>query len=79
MLSTKQYICLDSGKARVAEQKGVGDWQVNEWLKEGCPYFHLDSQIMSPMPSGFTQYFDKVPSKYADTTLKGISSIQALG
>jgi 2,3,4,5-tetrahydropyridine-2-carboxylate N-succinyltransferase len=25
---------LDSGKARVAEQKGVGDWQVNEWLKK---------------------------------------------
>jgi tetrahydrodipicolinate N-succinyltransferase len=23
---------LDSGQARVAEQQGVGDWTVNEWL-----------------------------------------------
>ena len=22
---------LDSGKARVAERQGVGDWRVNEW------------------------------------------------
>ena len=26
---------IDSGEARVAEQKGVGDWVVNEWLKKG--------------------------------------------
>ena len=25
---------LDSGKARVAERQGVGDWRVNEWLKK---------------------------------------------
>ena len=25
---------LDSGKARVAERRGVGDWVVNEWLKK---------------------------------------------
>ena len=25
---------LDKGKARVAEQKGVGDWVVNQWLKK---------------------------------------------
>ena len=60
---------LDSGKARVAEQKGVGDWQVNEWLKKAVLLsFRLADN--SPMPSGFTQYFDKVPSKYADTTEK---------
>ena len=60
---------LDSGKARVAEQKGVGDWQVNEWLKKSVLLsFRLADN--SPMPSGFTQYFDKVPSKYADTTEK---------
>ena len=26
---------LDKGELRVAEQRGVGDWQVNEWLKKG--------------------------------------------
>ena len=25
---------LDSGKARVAEQKSIGNWEVNEWLKK---------------------------------------------
>ena len=60
---------LDSGKARVAEQKGIGDWEVNEWLKKAVLLsFRLADNI--PMPSGFTQYFDKVPSKYAETTLK---------
>ena len=60
---------LDSGKARVAEQKGVGDWQVNEWLKQAVLLsFRLTDNV--PMPSGFTQYFDKVPPKYADTTEK---------
>ncbi len=28
---------LDSGKARVAEQNSIGNWQVNEWLKKGSP------------------------------------------
>ncbi len=58
---------LDSGKARVAEQKGVGDWQVNEWLKKAVLLsFRLADNV--PLKSGFTQYFDKVPSKYANTT-----------
>ena len=25
---------LDSGKMRVAQQNGVGNWSVNEWLKK---------------------------------------------
>ena len=25
---------IDSGKERVAERRGVGDWKVNEWLKK---------------------------------------------
>ena len=58
---------LDSGKARVAEQRGVGDWQVNEWLKKAVLLsFRLADNI--PMHSGFTQYYDKVPSKYVNTT-----------
>ena len=55
---------LDSGEARVAEQKGVGDWQVNEWLKKAVLLsFRLNDNVV--MDGGFTHYYDKVPSKYA--------------
>jgi len=58
---------LDSGNARVAEQQGIGDWQVNEWLKKAVLLsFRLEDNI--PMTAGFTQYYDKVPSKFASTT-----------
>jgi len=58
---------LDTGNARVAEQQGIGDWQVNEWLKKAVLLsFRLEDNI--PMTAGFTQYYDKVPSKFARTT-----------
>lgn len=55
---------LDSGTARVAE-KTSGDWVVNQWLKKAVLlYFRIeDNQFMK---GGFTNYYDKVPSKYAD-------------
>jgi len=57
---------LDNGKARVAEQKGIGDWQVNELLKKAVLLsFRLEDNI--PI-AGYTQYYDKVPSKFANTT-----------
>jgi len=57
---------LDTGKARVAEQKGIGDWQVNEWIKKAVLLsFRLEDNI--PI-AGYTQYYDKVPSKFANTT-----------
>lgn len=57
---------LDSGEARVAERQGVGQWKVNEWLKKAVLLsFRLrDNEIMPA--GGFTQFYDKVPSKYAD-------------
>uniref|UniRef100_UPI0034DF5C3C 2,3,4,5-tetrahydropyridine-2,6-dicarboxylate N-succinyltransferase n=1 Tax=Candidatus Thiodubiliella endoseptemdiera TaxID=2738886 RepID=UPI0034DF5C3C len=56
---------LDSGQARVAEQQGVGDWTVNEWLKKAVLLsFRLEDNV--PMAGGFTQYYDKVPSKFSD-------------
>ncbi|MBC7983732.1 MAG: 2,3,4,5-tetrahydropyridine-2,6-dicarboxylate N-succinyltransferase, partial [Candidatus Obscuribacterales bacterium] len=56
---------LDSGKARVAE-KIDGQWTVHQWLKKSVLLsFRLnDNQVMQA--GGFTQFFDKVPSKYAD-------------
>ncbi len=56
---------LDSGKLRVAERKAVGDWQVNEWLKKAVLLsFRINDNEF--MKGGFTNYYDKVPSKYAD-------------
>lgn len=55
---------LDSGKARVAE-KIDGAWRVNEWLKKAVLLsFRLNDN--TPMSAGgFTQFYDKVPTKYA--------------
>ncbi len=59
---------LDSGEARVAEQLEVGKWKVNQWLKKAVLLsFRLrDNEPMSA--GGFTQFYDKVPSKFADMT-----------
>jgi len=55
---------LDSGKARVAEKKD-GEWVVNEWLKKAVLlYFRIEDNEF--IKGGFTNYWDKVPSKYAD-------------
>jgi len=56
---------LDSGKMRVAEQKGVGDWQVNEWLKKAV-LLSFRTEENTVMNASETRYFDKVPSKFAD-------------
>jgi 2,3,4,5-tetrahydropyridine-2-carboxylate N-succinyltransferase len=56
---------LDSGEARVAERRGVGDWVVNEWLKKAVLLsFRINDNDV--MRGGFTNYYDKVPSKFAD-------------
>jgi 2,3,4,5-tetrahydropyridine-2-carboxylate N-succinyltransferase len=56
---------LDSGEARVAEKK-QGHWVVNEWLKKAVLlYFRIEDNEF--IKGGFTNYYDKIPSKYADT------------
>ena len=55
---------LDRGEIRVAEKKS-GDWQVNDWVKKAVLlYFRIDDNEF--IKGGFTNYYDKVPSKYAD-------------
>ncbi|MEJ2060126.1 MAG: 2,3,4,5-tetrahydropyridine-2,6-dicarboxylate N-succinyltransferase [Gammaproteobacteria bacterium] len=55
---------LDKGEARVAEKQG-GDWVVNEWLKKAVLLsFRIEDNDF--IKGGFTNYYDKVPSKYAD-------------
>ena len=57
---------LDSGQARVAEPQGVGQWQVNEWLKKAVL---LSFRLRDNAPieaGGFTRFYDKVPGKFTD-------------
>lgn len=55
---------LDSGKLRIAEKK-EGQWIVNEWLKKAVLlYFRTHDNVV--MPAQFTQFYDKVPLKYAN-------------
>ncbi len=55
---------LDQGRLRVAEKKD-GVWQVNQWLKKAVLLsFRIEDN--SFMKGGFTNYYDKVPSKFSD-------------
>ena len=55
---------LDSGKARVAEKVNK-DWIVNDWLKKAVLLsFRIEEN--SVMPGGASQYYDKVPPKFAN-------------
>ena len=55
---------LDTGAYRVAE-KLSGEWVVNQWLKKAVLLsFRLNDNQLGPGP-GDTQWWDKVPSKFA--------------
>jgi len=55
---------IDNGKERVAEQRGIGDWKVNEWLKKAV-LLSFRIRDNEPMPAGgFTQFYDKVDTKF---------------
>jgi 2,3,4,5-tetrahydropyridine-2-carboxylate N-succinyltransferase len=55
---------IDKGELRVAEKKD-GDWIVNEWAKKAVLLsFRINDNEF--MKGGYTNYWDKVPSKFAD-------------
>ncbi|QIK38341.1 2,3,4,5-tetrahydropyridine-2,6-dicarboxylate N-succinyltransferase [Caldichromatium japonicum] len=55
---------LDCGELRVAEKRD-GDWVVNEWVKKAVLlYFRIEDNAF--IKGGFTNYYDKVPAKYAE-------------
>ncbi len=66
VISTIEH--LDRGELRVA-QPHDGDWVVNDWIKKAVLLsFRIeDNQFIK---GGFTNYYDKVPSKYADVSSK---------
>jgi 2,3,4,5-tetrahydropyridine-2-carboxylate N-succinyltransferase len=55
---------LDNGEERVAD-KSTGEWLVNQWLKKAVlmSFYLNDSDVM---PGTHSNFFDKVPLKYAD-------------
>ena len=55
---------LNGGRLRVAERRGVGDWQVNQWVKKAVLLsFRLSDN--KPMHAGDLGFYDKVPTKFA--------------
>ena len=59
-------IALDAGELRVAEPDGSGGWRVNQWLKKAVLLsFRLNDNAIMPGPGG-ANWWDKVPSKFAD-------------
>ncbi|TXT24114.1 MAG: 2 3 4 5-tetrahydropyridine-2-carboxylate N-succinyltransferase [Gallionellaceae bacterium] len=59
---------LDQGKLRVAE-KLYGQWITHDWLKKAVLLsFRMEDNVF--IKGGFTNYYDKVPSKFADYNSK---------
>lgn len=55
---------LDRGELRVAEKAG-DDWVVNDWVKKAVLLsFRIEDNRF--IKGGFTNYYDKVPSKFQD-------------
>ena len=59
---------LNLGTIRVASKESVGVWTVHQWVKKAVLLsFKLqDNEVMSA--GGFTQFFDKVPTKFEKYT-----------
>ena len=55
---------LDRGTARVAE-KTAGGWVVHQWLKKAV-LLHFGIERNVRIEAGFTDFYDKVPIKYAN-------------
>jgi 2,3,4,5-tetrahydropyridine-2-carboxylate N-succinyltransferase len=59
---------LDAGKLRVAERID-GQWTTHQWVKKAVLlYFRMEDNVFQK--GGFTNYFDKVPSKFANYGLR---------
>ena len=61
---------LNKGTLRVATRQAVGQWTVNQWVKKAVLLsFRLEDNKVMPA-GGFTQFYDKVPSKFSDYSEK---------
>ena len=62
---------LDTGQARVAEQRD-GQWVVNQWLKKAV-LLYFGIQPNRRIEAGFTNFYDKVPLKYAGASEQALA------
>jgi 2,3,4,5-tetrahydropyridine-2-carboxylate N-succinyltransferase len=59
---------LDCGQLRVAERTEGQNWVTHQWIKKAVLLsFRLEDNAF--IKGGFTNYYDKVPSKFADSTV----------
>lgn len=58
---------LDAGKSRIAEKK-EGTWIIHDWLKKAVLLSFCLSENKTESAGGYSQFFDKVPSKFANYT-----------
>ncbi|MGH8245094.1 MAG: 2,3,4,5-tetrahydropyridine-2,6-dicarboxylate N-succinyltransferase [Gammaproteobacteria bacterium] len=66
---------LDSGKHRVAEKRN-GGWTVHQWLKKAV-LLHFQLSGNRVIQGGFTNYYDKVASKFAAFDKSGFTDVGA--
>ena len=60
---------LDMGELRVAERTDGQNWVTNQWVKKAVLLsFRLEDNAL--IKGGYTNYYDKVPSKFADFNSK---------
>jgi len=67
---------LEQGNLRVAEPSSEkdGGWKVHQWLKKAVLlYFCLHKS--TPVAAQFTQFYDKVPLRFTDTTPKEFETL----
>lgn len=57
---------LNQGQLRVAE-KINGEWQTHAWIKKAV-LLYFCTHANEVIPANFTQFFDKVPLKFTDTS-----------
>jgi 2,3,4,5-tetrahydropyridine-2-carboxylate N-succinyltransferase len=59
---------LNHGEIRVASRESVGMWTVHQWVKKAVLLsFKLQDNVLMSA-GGYTQFFDKVPSKFEKYT-----------
>jgi 2,3,4,5-tetrahydropyridine-2-carboxylate N-succinyltransferase len=63
---------LDQGKIRVAEKQN-GVWTVNDWIKKAI-LLSFKTEDNAIMDGSYTQYFDKIPAKFANYDLSNFKS-----
>ena len=58
---------LNNGHLRVATREAVGQWTVHQWIKKAV-LLSFRLQDNDVLRDGYSQYFDKVPSKFSKYT-----------